>query len=84
MEQPGTIEPVLAWAKGLVYSPRVRESDAGSLVLRLIFRKYVVELGWGVQLHPEPRMTVPKFQVRGEGDTSSLLVLGSFSFLRVL
>ncbi|GAQ83740.1 hypothetical protein KFL_001600100 [Klebsormidium nitens] len=62
LEQLGTIEPVLAWAKGLVYSPRVRESDAGSLVLRLVFRKYVVELGWGLQLHPEPKAIVPETQ----------------------
>lgn len=36
---------VIAWAKKLVCSPRVRESDAGALTLRLIFRKYVLELG---------------------------------------
>ncbi|KAI9120552.1 hypothetical protein K1719_007585 [Acacia pycnantha] len=35
---------VVAWAKKLVCSPRVRESDAGALTLRLIFRKYVLEL----------------------------------------
>lgn len=36
---------VIVWAKKLVCSPRVRESDAGALTLRLIFRKYVLELG---------------------------------------
>ncbi|KAF7802969.1 thyroid adenoma-associated protein-like protein [Senna tora] len=36
---------VIAWAKKLVCSPRVRESDAGALTMRLIFRKYVLELG---------------------------------------
>lgn len=37
---------VIGWAMKLVCSPRVRESDAGALTLRLIFRKYVLELGW--------------------------------------
>ncbi|KAK4804387.1 hypothetical protein SAY86_004204 [Trapa natans] len=40
------IEKLITWAKRLVCSPRVRESDAGALTLRLIFRKYVVELSW--------------------------------------
>ncbi|XP_078439544.1 thyroid adenoma-associated-like protein [Wolffia australiana] len=39
---------VITWAKELVCSPRVRESDAGALTLRFIFRKYVLELGWTV------------------------------------
>ncbi|KAL2898457.1 Thyroid adenoma-associated protein-like protein [Bienertia sinuspersici] len=40
------VQEVILWAKTLVCSPRVRESDAGALALRLIFRKYVLELGW--------------------------------------
>ncbi|XP_059670321.1 uncharacterized protein LOC132315900 [Cornus florida] len=40
---------VIIWAQKLVCSPRVRESDAGALTLRLIFRKYVLELGWIVR-----------------------------------
>lgn len=40
------VKEVITWAKRLVCSPRVRESDAGALTLRLIFRKYVLELGW--------------------------------------
>ncbi|KAJ7974420.1 thyroid adenoma-associated protein-like [Quillaja saponaria] len=39
------VKKVIAWAKKLVFSPRVRESDAGALTLRLIFRKYVLEVG---------------------------------------
>lgn len=39
------VQNVIAWAKKLVCSPRVRESDAGALTLRLVFRKYVLELG---------------------------------------
>ncbi|WVZ94889.1 hypothetical protein U9M48_040721 [Paspalum notatum var. saurae] len=40
-----SINDVVRWAKKLVLSPRVRESDAGALTFRLIFRKYVLELG---------------------------------------
>lgn len=43
------VKEVLIWAKKLVCSPRVRESDAGALALRLICRKYVLELGWNIQ-----------------------------------
>ncbi|KAM5581427.1 hypothetical protein ABKV19_010579 [Rosa sericea] len=43
------VQNVVSWAKKLVCSPRVRESDAGALALRLIFRKYVLQLGWTVQ-----------------------------------
>lgn len=43
-----SVKDVIRWAKKLVCSPRVRESDAGALTLRLIFRKYVLELGWVV------------------------------------
>ncbi|KAL4568457.1 hypothetical protein LXL04_024070 [Taraxacum kok-saghyz] len=43
------VKVVIIWAKNLVYSPRVRESDAGALTMRLIFRKYVLDLGWIVK-----------------------------------
>ncbi|BFG26701.1 hypothetical protein CerSpe_129750 [Prunus speciosa] len=43
------VENVILWAKKLVCSPRVRETDAGALNLRLIFRKYVLQLGWTVR-----------------------------------
>ncbi|XP_010552926.1 PREDICTED: thyroid adenoma-associated protein homolog isoform X2 [Tarenaya hassleriana] len=39
------VQRVISWAQQLVCSPRVRESDAGALALRLIFRKYVLDLG---------------------------------------
>lgn len=45
-----SVNEVMGWAKTLVSSPRVRESDAGALTLRLIFRKYVQELGWTVRI----------------------------------
>lgn len=43
------VQKVIAWAKKLVCSPRVRESDAGALTLRLLFRKYALDLGWIVK-----------------------------------
>ncbi|KAK9064790.1 hypothetical protein SSX86_016172 [Deinandra increscens subsp. villosa] len=43
------VKEVIIWAKQLVCSPRVRESDAGALTMRLIFRKYVLDLGWVVK-----------------------------------
>ncbi|KAI4352585.1 hypothetical protein L6164_006822 [Bauhinia variegata] len=46
----GMLNKVIAWAKKLVCSPRVRESDAGALTLRLIFKKYVLELGWLIDI----------------------------------
>ncbi|KAL4197784.1 hypothetical protein AMTRI_Chr04g189990 [Amborella trichopoda] len=44
------VKEIIVWAKGLVCSPRVRESDAGALILRLLFRKYVLEHGWIIRL----------------------------------
>ncbi|XP_061346165.1 uncharacterized protein LOC133291855 [Gastrolobium bilobum] len=43
------LKKVIEWAMKLVCSPRVRESDAGALTLRLIFRKYALELGWLIE-----------------------------------
>ncbi|XVE68126.1 hypothetical protein DITRI_Ditri09bG0044500 [Diplodiscus trichospermus] len=43
------VQKVITWTKQLVCSPRVRESDAGALTLRLLFRKYVLDLGWRVR-----------------------------------
>ncbi|KAI5076112.1 hypothetical protein GOP47_0008177 [Adiantum capillus-veneris] len=54
------VEKVVSWAMSLVNSPRVRESDAGALALRLVFQKYVVQLGWTIKLHPQPVATCPK------------------------
>ncbi|XP_057828205.2 uncharacterized protein LOC131039444 isoform X2 [Cryptomeria japonica] len=44
------VHEIILWAKSLVSSPRVRESDAGALILRLIFKKYVLDLGWIVKI----------------------------------
>eukprot|EP00958_Prasinococcus_capsulatus_P004448 scaffold412_cov388-Prasinococcus_capsulatus_cf.AAC.22 len=50
---PESLVPILEWALQLMRSPRVREGDAGALILRLIFHKYTTELGWVISLHPE-------------------------------
>jgi hypothetical protein len=51
LDSPSLVRSMLEWGKGLVNSARVRESDAGALVLRLVFRKYVLDLGWTVKVH---------------------------------
>ncbi|CAN4093737.1 unnamed protein product [Withania somnifera] len=61
------VSKAIVWAKKLVYSPRVRESDAGALTLRLIFRKYVLELGWVVNassndVSPQPLSKRPNWE----------------------
>lgn len=53
-----SVEELLTWAKGMVNSPRVRESDAGALALRFIFRKYVIDLGWSVKVHLDPKVVI--------------------------
>ena len=59
METPEKLEARLRWALALLRSPRVRESDAAALLLRLLFRKYALDLGWDVRLTPEPKATPP-------------------------
>jgi hypothetical protein len=54
LEQPQQLQPLLSWALQLTHSPRVRESDAGARLLRLLLIKYVSGLKWRVQLYSEP------------------------------
>lgn len=54
------VKEVITWAKRLVCSPRVRESDAGALTLRLIFRKYVLELGWMINASVNTACFIPQ------------------------
>jgi len=58
---PADVAGVATWAGSLVVSPRVRESDAGSLVLRLLFKKYVAVHRWRIQFVP-PRCTTQRTQ----------------------
>ena len=57
LRSPPHLLPLISLAVSLAASPRVRESDAGALLLRLLFSKYVVALGWQVS-----------FLVREEGE----------------
>lgn len=50
ISSPEMIRRVIVWAKKLVCSPRVRESDAGALTMRLMFKIYVLELGWIIKV----------------------------------
>ena len=43
----------LTWAKAMILSPMVKESDAAALQVRLWIRKYVLELNWSITLVPE-------------------------------
>jgi hypothetical protein len=54
LEHPQQLQPLLSWALQLTHSPRVRESDAGARLLRLLLIKYVLGLKWRIQLYPEP------------------------------
>ncbi|CAA0828425.1 Unknown protein [Striga hermonthica] len=49
ISNPDMVREAVMWAKRLICSPRVRESDAGALMMRLLFRKYVLELRWIVR-----------------------------------
>ncbi|XP_028780500.1 thyroid adenoma-associated protein homolog [Neltuma alba] len=65
-----TLMKVIAWAKKLVCSPRVRESDAGALTLRLIFRKYVLELGCLVEVSSNVVHFAPKPELANDTNQS--------------
>ena len=62
------------WALGLLRSPRVRESDAAALLMRLLLRKYAVDLGWDVTLSPRPMASVRECEKRTKGETAALLL----------
>ena len=52
LQEAPQVTAVLAWAKSLLESARVRECDTGAWLVRILFKKYVVALGWGISLHP--------------------------------
>ncbi|CAN1146112.1 Thyroid adenoma-associated protein, partial [Linum perenne] len=61
------VKKLIIWAQRLVCSPRVRESDAGALTLRLIFQKYVLELGWVVRASVNVVCFESQYQVSDNG-----------------
>ncbi|MCO5564739.1 hypothetical protein L7F22_018407 [Adiantum nelumboides] len=77
-ESAKDIEKVVTWAMSLVNSPRVRESDAGALALRLIFQKYVVQLGWRFKLHPQPVAVCPSLPKIKNGAVKEGIAIAKF------
>lgn len=55
-ERPALLR-LLAWSESLINSPRARESDAGSLIVKVVYNKYVKELGWYLSLFPSSDIT---------------------------
>ncbi|QDZ22105.1 DUF2428 domain-containing protein [Chloropicon primus] len=56
LSEEADVATVLEFAKGLLLSAQVRESDAGASLIRTIVKKYVMEMGWEVRIHPEVRV----------------------------
>ena len=79
VETAEKLEARLRWALALLRSPRVRESDAAALLVRLLFRKYALDGGWDVRLAPEPKATPPDdaAKKRTRAETAAVL-LGAF------
>ena len=50
----------LTWAKSMILSPMVKESDAAALQVRLWIKKYIFELKWSFTLVPEVSVSVPE------------------------
>jgi hypothetical protein len=66
IETPDKLEKRLAWAMDLLRSPRVRESGAAALMIRLLVRKYAFDLHWCIELSPNVKVSCPK-----DGDGSA-------------
>lgn len=63
---PPALQPLVQWTLRLLHSPRVRESDAAALLLRLVFCKYVLGLRWRLKLHPEVAVVAhPEASIEG-------------------
>lgn len=69
LETPSALLPLLVWSKQLLLSPRMRESDAGARIIKLIFEDYVIRLGWQVTLWPEA--SIQEASRAAYGDISS-------------
>ena len=68
VETAEKLEARLRWALALLRSPRVRESDAAALLVRLLFRKYALDgggtCGWR-RNRRRRRRTTPRRKERG-------------------
>jgi hypothetical protein len=77
LETPESLEQLLQWGLRMTASPKPRECDAGAMCIRLVFRKYVRELGWRIPLtdpvlseHGQAATTVAMNPKGGEGGDS--------------
>jgi hypothetical protein len=73
---PESLQPLLDQALALSASPRVRESDAGSRLIKLLFAKYVRGLGWELALRPHIHLRLPaassgNANINGNGNSSA-------------
>lgn len=50
LQQPEEVAAAVRWAWALLASPRRRESEAGALLLRVLYRAYVRGLAWRFRL----------------------------------
>jgi len=57
LEDRASVITLLAWSESLINSPRARESDAGSLIVKVVYHKYVKELGWFLSPFPTSDVT---------------------------
>ncbi len=56
---------------------------AGARLIRLIFKRYVVELGWHIELHPQLTVNKPP-QSSTDGSSGDVSASASLKFLRSL
>ena len=48
-ETPDQVDKLMLWTRDLIASPRVKESDAGALLLKLVYRRYILGARWSIQ-----------------------------------
>jgi len=49
-ETPQQVASLVSWTRSLVGSPRVKESDAGALILKVLYCRYVQGARWSVKI----------------------------------
>ncbi|KAL0046958.1 hypothetical protein WJX82_002976, partial [Trebouxia sp. C0006] len=79
LETPEALLPQLQWACRLLRSPRVRESDAGSRLVCMVYEKYVLGLGWHIQLFPHCKAKLPEPGAHQDPIEASVTMLSSLS-----
>ena len=56
-EPSSSLVPLLKWALTLCRSPRMRDAEGGALCMKLLFKKYVVQLRWNIDYNVLARST---------------------------